>query len=205
MTRTGRRNSNRAIRRLVGAAVLVLAVSVGLFTWLGLRINLTSSLPVGVYIATGHGPARGRIAEFCPSGGSEPESVRYRSFGLACHDRAVPLLKPVVAIAGDVVTVSAAGLSVNGRPLPNTAPLTEDSHGRPLRPWTPGTYVVPPGAVVLASSYHPGSYDSRYLGLVPTRDIMRMVRPLWVYDTGGYDADGRRVARRQQARAAGDQ
>jgi len=191
--RTGRRNNRLAVR-LVGAVLLFLAVFVGLFALLGLRINLTPSIPLGVYISTGRGPARGGIAEFCPSGNSD--SVRYRMFGLGCRDKAVPLLKPVVAVAGDVVTVSQAGLTVNGTKLPNTAPVTRDLHGRPLRAWASGTYLVTPGTVVLASTYHPGSYDSRYLGPVSTSHIKRMLRPLWVYDTGGYKDATERITKR---------
>ena len=69
----------------------------------------------------------------------------YRVRGFACPDRAVPLLKPVIARAGDIVKVSPAGIAVNGRLLPNTAPLPRDAANRPLQAWPSGIYRVRPG------------------------------------------------------------
>jgi type IV secretory pathway protease TraF len=40
-------------------------------------------------------------------------------------------MKPIVAPAGDIVTVSNEGIVVNGKLLPQTAPLKKDTHGRP--------------------------------------------------------------------------
>jgi type IV secretory pathway protease TraF len=42
------------------------------------------------------------------------------------------LLKRVVALAGDVVSVSSSGVSINGQLLPNSAPLFRDEAGRLL-------------------------------------------------------------------------
>ncbi len=60
--------------------------------------------------------------------------------------RAVPLLKPIVAVAGDRVVLSAEGMRVNGRLLPKTAPLFRDAAGRSLHPWPFGAYVVEGGS-----------------------------------------------------------
>jgi conjugative transfer signal peptidase TraF len=49
------------------------------------------------------------------------------------EDRELPLLKRVVALAGDVVSVSSSGVSINGQLLPNSAPLFDDEAGRPLK------------------------------------------------------------------------
>jgi type IV secretory pathway protease TraF len=46
--------------------------------------------------------------------------------------RKLPLLKRVVALAGDMVSVSSSGVSINGQLLPNSAPLFDDEAGRPL-------------------------------------------------------------------------
>jgi conjugative transfer signal peptidase TraF len=87
-------------------------------------------------------------------------------------------MKPIVARAGDVVTVSEQGIGVNGRLLPNTAPLRTDTHGRPLTPWPFGRYVVTADTVWVASSHNLRSFDSRYFGPVPTAGIRDYVRPL---------------------------
>lgn len=165
------------IRRI---ALVAVSVSVGVFQlcgFFGLRFNTSPSLPVGLYIATADSDAN--LVEFCPA---EPFAslaiVRgYREPG-ACHDGAAPLLKPVVTKSGDVVELSARGMSVNGALLPNTAPLSKDIKGRPLTAWPFGRYVVAPETVWVASSYHPRSFDSRYFGPVSTAAIRERLNPL---------------------------
>ena len=90
----------------------------------------------------------------------------------------MPLLKPIVAKAGDVVDVSDHGIAVNGSLLRNSAPLRVDTKGRPLPAWGFGCYVVAPGTVWVASSYNPRSFDSRYFGPVPISAIRDYVHPL---------------------------
>jgi len=58
----------------------------------------------------------------------------------ACPGGHEPLVKPVAAVAGDRVTVTALGIAVNGEPIAQSAPLDEDSAGRPLRPVPAGAY-----------------------------------------------------------------
>ena len=149
------------------------------FQLAGLRINVTPSIPLGLYITTRNVPRPGEIAEFCPTGMPEEESSRYRGYGLACQDRAIPLLKPIVAGQGDLVEFSPHGIRVNGHLLPNTAPRLVDGKGRAIRAWPMGVYTVDHRHVVVASTYHPGSYDSRYLGPIPVADMTATLRPLW--------------------------
>lgn len=180
MTILGRSPRTERALRAITAAFGLLGAAAGLFYLCGLRINVTPSIPLGLYVRTGAGPARGLIVEFCPSGMSAEESGRYRGFGLACPDRNIPLLKPVVAGPGDRVEFSETGMRVNGRRLPNTAPRQIDGQGRAIRAWPAGEYTVETGKIVVASSYHSGSYDSRYLGPISVADVRSTLRPLWV-------------------------
>ena len=142
----------------------------------GVRLNTSGSLPVGLYITTQQ-PTD--LVEFCPAEPLASLAIRrgYRPRG-SCADGAMPLLKPVAARAGDVVDCSAGGIAVNGRILPNTAPLKLDSQGRPLPPWPFGHYNVAAGTVWVASSYSAKSFDSRYFGPVPRTAIRAWLRPL---------------------------
>lgn len=171
---------NLAIARLLVAASAGLAglVATGIYT--GLRINTSYSLPLGIYVRTADPTAR--LIEFCPAEPFATESSQrgYRTHGTACSDGAVPLLKPVVAVAGDRVVLSPAGINVNGRLLPKTAPLTRDWAGRHLQPWPFGSYVVEQGTVWVASTYNRGSYDSRYMGPIKISMIRARLRPLWL-------------------------
>jgi conjugative transfer signal peptidase TraF len=166
--------------RSVAIAVALLTASPFVAGFTGVRVNTSSSLPLGLYVRTNQSTAG--LIEFCPS---EPYASLsrhrgYRVRGFTCPDRAVPLLKPVVARAGDVVKVSPAGIPVNGRLLPNSAPLPRDAAHRPLQAWPSGTYRVRPGTVWVASTYSRGSYDSRYIGPVEERSIRGRLRPLWL-------------------------
>ena len=167
------------LRRI--AAVVVLAGG-GAFAALAIfdvRINATMSEPIGLYVRTADPDAT--LVEFCPP---EPFALLSRIRGYrrsgSCPDGAAPLLKTVVAKPGDAVELSAAGIAVNGILLPNTAPRRLDSAGRKLTPWAFGKYVVQPGTVWVASTYHPRSFDSRYFGPVQATAIQNHVRPLIV-------------------------
>jgi conjugative transfer signal peptidase TraF len=89
-------------------------------------------------------------------------------------------VKPIAATAGDLVVVSTAGVTVNGQPVRDTAPLAHDSADRPLTPFPAGTYRVPPGQVWLLSGHDPRSFDSRYFGPVPAANVQGVARPVWV-------------------------
>lgn len=161
-------------------ALLATGVVGGLFLlcgWAGVRFNSTESLPAGLYIIT---TGASNLVEFCPAKPFASLAIRrgYRRKG-SCLDGALPLIKPVVAQAGDSVEFSPSGIAVNGRLLRNSAPLAADSIGRPLGPWPFGRYRVASGTVWVASSYSPKSFDSRYFGPISTSVIRDRVRPLW--------------------------
>jgi conjugative transfer signal peptidase TraF len=164
-----------------------IALSLGLLTLVGfgaglagVRLNTSSSLPLGLYVRTQD--PRASLVEFCPAEpfASFSRDRRYRVAGLSCPDGAVPLLKPLIARAGDLVEVSPAGIAVNGRLLPNTSALERDAAGRPLTPWPNGLHLVRPGFIWVASTYGVGSYDSRYIGPVEEKLIRAKLRPLWL-------------------------
>lgn len=168
------------LRQTRRAGLISLGVGISVFVGcglIGLRINSSPSLPIGLYLTT-RGD-RANLVEFCPAEPFAGLAIErgYRDPG-ACRDGAAPLLKPVVARVGDVVESSARGIRVNGRLLPNTAPIPMDTKGRALTPWPFGRYVVQPGTVWVASSFHPRSFDSRYFGPVQVSTIRDHVRAL---------------------------
>jgi conjugative transfer signal peptidase TraF len=167
-----------AARRLAVTALLVLVGTFEICGLAGLRINSSPSLPGGLYLVSA--PSATSLVEFCPAAPFAELAIarRYRDAG-SCPDGGAPLLKPVVARAGDLVELSPEGIAVNGHLLPNTVPLKIDSKGRPLTSWAPGRYTVGPDSVWVASSYNGRSFDSRYFGPVPLRSIRNYVRP-WI-------------------------
>ena len=158
-------------------AALVIAGIGGAFQLGGIRVNASSSLPIGLYRTTSDKTAR--LIEFCPVEPFASMSAKraYRRKG-NCQDGAEPLMKPTVAMAGDIVDLSSNGVAVNGRLLLNSAPLPLDTKNRPLRHWPFGTYRVAPSAVWVISSFNARSFDSRYFGPVPIASIRCHLRPL---------------------------
>jgi conjugative transfer signal peptidase TraF len=152
-----------------------------LFAIVGLRINSSASLPAGLYIAS----AQGAYVEFCPDDRGLSAQRGYRHTPLltpwtkgVCQDGAAPLLKPVIGKAADEIVLSPAGLAVNGKLLPHTAPLAQDSAGLPLTHWPFGHYRAAPGTLWVASAYNPRSYDSRYLGPIRQSAVRGRLRTL---------------------------
>jgi conjugative transfer signal peptidase TraF len=150
----------------------------------GLRVNASASMPWGLWrVAATEAPfERGEIVSVCPPDGAAIREAARRGYLPAgpCPGGYEPLVKPVAAIAGDLVKITAAGVAVNGEPMADTAQLGEDSAGRPLQPIPAGTYRVPAGAVWLLSGHDPRSFDSRYFGAVPAANIQGIARPVWV-------------------------
>ncbi len=87
-------------------------------------------------------------------------------------------MKPESAHAGDIVELNARGVAVNGKLLPNSAPLPFDTEGRPLDHWRFGRFKVRQGEVWAVSSYNPRSFDSRYLGPITGGKINHRLIPL---------------------------
>ena len=112
--------------------ILALILVVPAAAWaLGIRLNLTASLPLGLYIATSQ-PSD--YVTFCV--GDPWERIALERLYITpghCPAGGIPLFKRIVARPGDLVTLDAWGISVNGRVLPRTAPMLADSSGRPMR------------------------------------------------------------------------
>ncbi len=171
-----RSNGAAPSRRMLRIAAVTFVVPFFIVSAAGLRINCSPSLPLGLYRTTME--SRAALIEFCPQEpyGTFAAGRGYRSTG-NCPDGAGPLMKPVIASAGDIVEVSERGIAVNGSMLPNTAPKTKDSQGRAMTPWPFGQYRVAPGFVWVASSYNPWSFDSRYFGPIPVGIIRDRLKP----------------------------
>jgi conjugative transfer signal peptidase TraF len=172
------KNTNAALAERIAVSVCGLTLMTLILAGAaGIRINASPSLPVGLYVTSASPEAD--LVEFCPAEpyASFATARGYRSAG-SCPDGASPLMKPLVASAGDLVDLLPKGISVNGRLVANTQPRSQDSSGRLLAAWPFGTYRVKPGTAWVASSYHSRSYDSRYFGPIQTSAIRNRVRPL---------------------------
>jgi conjugative transfer signal peptidase TraF len=140
----------------------------------GLRLNFTDSAPHGLWIER---PAehiqRGMLVSVCPP--DTPIAKSVLAFGTCPETNVMPLMKAIAAIPGDTVRLRRGRLAtVNDKELPNTA--ARDS----IPAWPDGEYIVKPGQVWVFSTYSPKSFDSRYFGPVPDKNIRGEAIPILV-------------------------
>lgn len=169
----------------VGAGVLALTACVLTAAAYaeGYRVNLTPSMPVGVWqIASDKTFARGDVVWACaPNTAPLREAHRFGYIPAGfCESGLSPLLKPVVAVEGDRVAVSDDGVRVNGELVANSAPARRDAQGRNLPQVPRLSYVVQPDQVWLVSSHNPASFDSRYFGPVSASLVDGRAHPVLV-------------------------
>lgn len=139
---------------------------------IGYRLNFTPSMPLGLWriVATADYP-RGATVAVCP-----PVDASFLPRG-SCPLGMQPLLKQVVGLPGDVVTVTPAGASINHSPLlPHSAPLSQTSAGQPL-PQRLGTWRLT--GYWLYGTEHDRSFDSRYFGDVPVSNLKGVAQWVW--------------------------
>ena len=102
------------MRKLVALVVIAVVASSILFGH-RLIVNRTHSLPVGLYYWSDVPIKKGSIVLFKPDQNISPEQLGIER---GYEARALPLLKRVVALAGDLVSVSSSGVSINEQLLP---------------------------------------------------------------------------------------
>lgn len=169
-------------RRLLVAATLSAFLSAVLFVgaWTaGFRLNVTPSYPLGLWrIVTLHRDvAVGDLVFICPPQSADFDLARMRGYlrsGL-CPGWLSPLIKTVVAVAGQRVEVATA-VTIDGIPLDHSDVHRTDAEGRPLPVFAGG--VVPSGQVFLHSNFA-GSYDSRYFGPIPVEGLLGLAVPVF--------------------------
>lgn len=165
------------------AIFLISLITLGaLFHAMGFRINLTESIPIGLYRITSAESLKNAYVIFCPD---DRESFRlaknrgYIDHGLNCGGYGY-LMKKVVAVSGDILSVTPEGVSVNQILLPFSKPKLKDGINRALPQWRTLDYPLKENEVMTLTSQSKWSFDGRYYGLVHTRQIKGMITPIWV-------------------------
>lgn len=144
----------------------------------GFRLNVTPSMPRGIYRLIPGSLRRGDMAAFCLDGPWAQLAARrgYVASG-QCQSGIRPLIKNLAAIPGDGLEISDYGITVlaqDGKGHFWLAPAqSEDGHGRPLPASDLRAGLVPDGMALLLSG-HPGGFDGRYFGLVPIETLKRI-------------------------------
>jgi conjugative transfer signal peptidase TraF len=138
----------------------------------GLIWNASASAPIGLYaIRPFHHPVRGVLMAIMP-----PTWVAQLADARRYLPKGVPLLKAVAAVPGQTVCRRAARITIDGAPVAKA--LARDRRGRPLPVWQ-GCRTLGTGEIFAMNSRVRDSFDGRYFGPVPLRDVLGRARPLW--------------------------
>ena len=159
--------------------LVVVAACLGMAGAIGLRVNVTGSIPIGLYrISAKSSPfRRGDIVLVCLRDDMAGFAHKrgYVPRGGRCPGGTAPVGKLVLALPGDTVTVDPIGLRVNGTLVPHSRALERDGSGCRLPHVAAGQYHVPTGALwVIGSSAR--SFDSRYFGSVDSGSVIGRVK-----------------------------
>lgn len=157
---------------LFGAS-LVIASAADIWP-LRLVYNASASVPIGFYsVGDTDELAAGDLVIAHPPLRAERLAVERRYLGVG-----VPLVKRIGAVPGSTVCRDVDRITIDGTPA--AVAREADGLGRALPRWT-GCRQLGPGEVLLLNSGVPGSFDGRYFGPSPARDIIGKATPLWTW------------------------
>ena len=158
---------------LVGLALLLASAAVGaqpLLVW-----NATASAPIGLYRVK---PLDSRPSQLGELVLIRPDATSARVYAERGYlPFGVPLLKRVVAVAGQGVCERDGVLSIDGRHVADALPT--DGRGRPLVAWS-GCRQLRDGEAFVLMVEVPASLDGRYFGPTPIRSVIGRATPLWI-------------------------
>lgn len=162
----------------VGGAV-VLTIGIACYA-AGMRINTTKSIPIGLYWTSSQPIEKGAYVMFCPPQASVFNEAKERGYIGAgfCPGNYGYLMKRVLAVEGDTVTLTEDGVRVNNRLLPHSVLIPNDKAGRPLPRYQPTRFTMSYPDVLLMSDVSDTSFDGRYFGPINRSQIWSVIRPV---------------------------
>jgi len=147
----------------------------------GVRVVTTPSVPKGLWwVHRGSVERYGFVNACLPAALAKYGRARgYLEDGV-CPGHTAAVMKMVIAVPGDRVSVGKGGISVNGRLLADSLPSVKDHWGRPLR------LDVPIGDSIVAQNEYwllglnLRSWDSRYYGPISSNGFLGVGTPVFI-------------------------
>ncbi len=147
-----------------------------------IEFNGTASMPIGFYREV-HAPMRvGNLVSVCLPMAVAKEGVErgYLSTGY-CRGHAIAVLKKVIALPGDTVTVTTKGMQV-GSHFYDAPVESRDHNGKRVKRFiSNGTYHKTPDVWLYGSNDFLQSWDSRYYGGVSLDAIQGQYKPFLTF------------------------
>ena len=172
------------LRHPIVMAGLCLAFGLFLAHAAGLRLNTTRSIPLGLYLMSNDPIVRGVSVLWCPPERPEFDLAKERGYIGAgfCPGGYGNMMKKVVATHNDVVSVTDAGVLINGTLIPASQPIEADAMGRSLPRFRVTEHHLGPSEFLLMSDTNSRSFDARYFGPVNRGHIQSRIHPIWTWE-----------------------
>lgn len=147
--------------------------------FLGVRINTTPSIPIGIYKVTDKHPSKGDIVSFCPPNTFLFQEVKLRGWinkGF-CDGELGTMMKILVAEAGDIISIDPSGVFINGeyylysKQVPNLNLPVMELHNHSLKD----------GEIFTMTDNNPLSFDGRYYGILNESAIESVLTPIFTW------------------------
>lgn len=135
-----------------------------------LVLNVSSSVPIGIYRLARRAPVVGELALV-----RLPAQARALAIERGYIGRASTLIKPVAATAGHVVCRAGLLVDIDGRKLATARAV--DGTGRPMPEWSSCRRLD--GGQIFVLSADPKSFDSRYIGVLESTAVLGTAIPVW--------------------------
>ena len=168
-------------KKLISLSIIITVLAIMVISYSKLIINITPSLPYGIYIKSKDKIIVGDYVSFCLND-------EYRSLGLARNylepgkacNGSTALIKKVIALPYDKITLGESQIIVSGKTL-NYSTAHFDSQHRKLESYPHGTYTE--NCYWLIGDYDIShSWDSRYWGCIPPKQIITKIKPLFTWE-----------------------
>jgi len=169
-------------RLAINTAICCAVFLLFLFTCylVGVRINTSKSIPIGLYWASSKPIEKSAYVLFCPPQVAlfaEAKKHGYIGAGFCAGDYGY-MMKRILAAKNDEVFIDDEGVRVNGELLPFSTPIKADKSGRPLTRFRPDHFTLDASEVLLMTDVSNTSFDARYFGPVKRSQIKTVIIPV---------------------------
>jgi conjugative transfer signal peptidase TraF len=170
------------ISKISAMFLSAIAAEVALILWFTfdsrLVWNFTDSMPVGLYRRSEDQISKHSLVLLNNALLEQHNSLFSQGIDNGYFLRDNNLLKEVIAVAGDVVSVTREGIYINGQNYPGTAAVITDSHGNTLKQSKLTEYLLKKDELLVFGNSSSKSFDSRYFGIVKSDEVIATVKPI---------------------------
>lgn len=158
-----------------------ITISAVLIYGVGFRVNLTPSIPLGIYKISKEKAGKGKYVVFNPIKSTLFDEARERGYlKKGVFHEYMPLFKKICAVSGDSLSVSKDGVFVNGTLIADSKPINHDDLGRSLPHLEVNNFILNSQQVALIGESF-NSFDSRYFGIVKRENISGVIKSVYVW------------------------